>query len=135
MDALTKGNQKITEFLFDENVPFRNKTITDTMKKLLSSFRSSGHVTKVLKVTKDEITVKVNEDEFQIIWNDAMHNFYVGISRYDTIDGYLYIKENEAKTKTVQYLRDVFGLFRTRLDYNKKLADFDKKYPLFFTGF
>ena len=80
MDALTKGNQKITEFLFDENVPFRNKTITDTMKKLLSSFRCSGHVTKVLKVTKDEITVKVNDDEFQILWNDAMHHFYVGIS-------------------------------------------------------
>jgi hypothetical protein len=133
MDKLIKGNQLITDFLFDENVPFRNKTITDTMKKLLSGFRASGHVTKFLKVTKDEITIKVNDDEFSVVWNDVLNQFYIGISRYDTIDGYLYISENEPKKKTVQTLRDVFGMFRTNLDYRKKEAEFDQKYPDFFT--
>lgn len=61
------------------------------MKKLLSPFRASGHVTKVLKVTQNEITVQV--------------------------------------------LRDIFGIFRARLDFDKKMADLEKKYPKFFTEF
>ena len=132
MDQLIKGNQLITDFLFDENVPFVNKTITDTMKKLLSPFRASGHVTTELKVTKTEIIIKVNDDEFEISWLDEFHRFYVGIARCSTIDGYLYIPENETKKKTVQVLRDIFGMFRARLDFDKKMADLDKKYPNFF---
>lgn len=135
MDQLIKGNQLITEFLFDENVPFVNKTITDTLKKLLSPFRASGHVTKVLKVTQSEITVKVNEDEFTVSWLDEFHRFYVGIARESIIEGFLYIPEKETKKKIVQTLRDIFGGFRARLDFDKKMAEFDKKYPEFFTTF
>lgn len=135
MDQLLKGNTLITNFLFDENVPFVNKTITDTMKKLLSPFRASGHVTTELKVTKDEITVKVNEDEFTVSWLDEFSRFYVGIARCSTIEGFLYIPEKETKKKIVQTLRDIFGIFRARLDFDKKMAELDKKYPEFFTTF
>lgn len=135
MDQLIKGNQLITDFLFDKNVPFVNKTITDTMKKLLSPFRASGHVTKVLKVTKTEITIKVNEDEFTVSWLDEFSRFYVGIARCSTIEGFLYIPEKETKKKIVQTLRDIFGGFRARLDFDKKMADLEKKYPKFFTEF
>ena len=132
---LIKGNQLITDFLFDDKVPFRNQTITDTMKKLLSGFRASGHVTKILKVTQDEITIKVKDELFQVLWNDVMKHFYIGISSGDMIDGFLYLNGSEPKKKTVQILREVFGLFRSRLDYYKKMADFEQKHPNFFTTF
>lgn len=135
MDQLLKGNTLITNFLFDENVPFVNKAITDTMKKLLSPFRASGHVTKILKVTKTEITIKVNEDEFTVSWLDEFSRFYVGIARCSTIEGFLYIPEKETKKKIVQTLRDIFGIFRARLDFDKKMVALDKKYPGFFTEF
>lgn len=135
MDQLLKSNTLITNFMFDETTPFVNKTVTDTMKKLLSPFRASGHVTKYLTVTKDKIAVQVNDDKFEVIWNDVMHHFYVGISSGHMIDGYLYIPENETKKKTVQVLRDIFGMFRAKLDFDKKMAELDKKYPNFFTTF
>ena len=132
-DELVHGNQLITDFIFGRCTKFFNTDIEETMKKLLSGFRYSGHVTTSLTVTEDKIKLETKHETFEVIWNDAMLGYYVGISdKCDhVIVGYLYIGTKWTKKKTDQTLRKVFSFFTARIKYRKKCDEFDQEFPDF----
>ena len=132
-DELVHGNQLITDFIFGRCTKFFNTDIEETMKKLLSGFRHSGQVTTGLTVTETKIKLETKHETFEVIWNDAVPGYYVGISdKCDhVIVGYLYIGTNWTKKKTDQTLRKVFSLFTARINYLKKLDEFSQEFPDF----
>jgi hypothetical protein len=102
------------------------------MKKIFSGFRLSGHVTTGLTVTEDKIKLETKHGTFEVIWNDFMPGYYVGISdNGDDIVGYLYIGTKWPKKKTDQTLRKVFSFFTSRINYLKKLDEFGHEFPHF----
>jgi hypothetical protein len=131
---LVHGNQMITDFIFGRCTKFFNSDIEETMKKILSGFRYSGHVTTGLTVTENKIKLETKHGNFEVIWNDAMPGYYVGISdNFDhAIVGYLYIGTTWPKKKTDQTLRKVFSLFTARINYLKKREEFSQVFPYFF---
>lgn len=132
-DELVHGNQMITDFIFGRCKKFCNSDIEETMKKILSGFRYSGHVTTGLTVTEDKIKLETKHETFEVIWNDAMPGYYVGISDNvgHVIVGYLYIGTKWTKKKTDQTLRKVFSFFTARINYRKKCDEFDQEFPDF----
>lgn len=132
-DKLVHGNQLITDFIFGRCTKFFNSDIEETMKKILSGFRYSGHVTTGLTVTENKIKLETKHGSFEVIWNDAMPGYYVGIS--DPVDhaivGYQYIGTKWPKKKTDHTLRKVFSLFTARINYLKKLDEFAQEFPDF----
>lgn len=132
-DKLVHGNQMITDFIFGRCTKFFNSDIEETMKKILSGFRYSGHVTTGLTVTENKIKLETKHGHFEVIWNDAMPGYYVGIS--DNVDhaivGYLYIGTTWPKKKTDQTLRKVFSFFTARINYLKKCDEFAQEFPDF----
>ena len=132
-DELVNGNQMITDFIFGRCTKFFNSDIEETMKKILSGFRYSGHVTTGLTVTENKIKLETKHGNFEVIWNDAMPGYYVGIS--DNVDhaivGYLYIGTTWPKKKTDQTLRKVFSFFTSRINYLKKCDEFAQEFPDF----
>jgi hypothetical protein len=132
-DKLVHGNQMITDFIFGRCTKFFNSDIEETMKKILSGFRYSGHVTTGLTVTENKIKLETKHGSFEVIWNDAMPGYYVGISdNFDhAIVGYMYIGTTWPKKKTDQTLRKVFSFFTSRINYRKKCDEFDQEFPDF----
>jgi hypothetical protein len=132
-DKLVHGNQMITDFIFGRCTKFFNSDIEETMKKILSGFRYSGHVTTGLTVTENKIKLETKHETFEVIWNDSMPGYYVGISdNFDhVIVGYLYIGTTWPKKKTDQTLRKVFSFFTSRINYRKKCDEFDQEFPDF----
>lgn len=131
-DELVKGNQLITDFIFGRCTKFFNTDIEETMKKILSGFRYSGNVTTGLTVTEDKIKLETKNGTFEVIWNDAMPGYYVGISdNGDDIVGYLYTGTKWTKKKTDQTLRKVFSLFTARINYFRKRDEFATEFPDF----
>lgn len=132
-DELVNGNQLITDFIFGRCTKFFNSDIEETMKKLLSGFRYSGHVTTGLTVTEDKIKLETKHGTFEIIWNENIQAYYVGISdNGDNIVGYMYIGTKWPKKKTDQTLRKAFSMFTTRISYRKKCEEFSQEFPDFF---
>ena len=132
-DELVNGNQKITDFIFGKCTKFFNSDIEETMKKTLSGFRYSGHVTTGLTVTEDKIKLETKHGTFEVIWNDAISGYYVGITDDgDDIVGYLYIGTKWSKKKTDQTLRKAFSMFTARINYLKKREEFSQEFPDFF---
>lgn len=135
-NELVNGNQLITDFIFGRCTKFFNSDIEETMKKLLSGFRYSGHVTTGLTVTEDKIKLETKHGTFEIIWNENIQDYYVGISdNGDNIVGYLYIGTKCPKKKTDQTLRKVFSMFIARISYRKKCDEFSQEFPDFFQYF
>jgi hypothetical protein len=132
-DKLVHGNQMITDFIFGRCTKFFNSDIEETMKKILSGFRYSGHVTTGLTVTENKIKLETKHETFEVIWNDSMPGYYVGISdNFDhVVVGYLYIGTTWPKKKTDQTLRKVFSLFTARINYLKKYDEFAQEFPDF----
>jgi hypothetical protein len=132
-DKLVHGNQMITDFIFGRCTKFFNSDIEETMKKILSGFRYSGHVTTGLTVTENKIKLETKHETFEVIWNDSMPGYYVGISdNFDhVVVGYLYIGTTWPKKKTDQTLRKVFSFFTSRINYRKKCDEFDQEFPDF----
>ena len=132
-DELVHGNQMITDFIFGRCTKFFNSDIEETMKKILSGFRYSGQVTTGLTVTENKIKLETKHETFEVIWNDAMPGYYVGISdNFDhVVVGYLYIGTTWTKKKTDQTLRKVFSFFTSRINYRKKCDEFDQEFPDF----
>ena len=132
-DKLVHGNHIITDFIFGRCAKFFNSDIEETMKKILSGFRYSGHVTTGLTVTENKIKLETKHGNFEVIWNDAMPGYYIGIS--DNVDhaivGYQYIGTKWPKKQTDQTLRKVFSLFTARITYLKKLDEFAQEFPNF----
>ena len=134
MDALTRGNDMITKYLFKEGV-FGSERIEKELKKLLSNFRYSGHVTTELTVRENFIVLGVEG----YLGGEATYE----IERRDDLEGYwLYMEvgtdkgsmllDDVMKTKAVvERLRKTFSLFRTCLDYGKAMSDMSKTYPSF----
>ena len=132
-DELVNGNQLLTDFIFGRCIKFFNTDIEETMKKILSGFRYSGHVTTGLTVRPDEIKLETKHGTFEIIWNANIQDYYVGISdNGDNIVGYLYIGSKWPKTKTDQTLRKAFSMFTARISYRKKCEAFSQEFPDFF---
>ena len=132
-DKLVHGNQIITDFIFGRCAKFFNSDIEETMKKILSGFRYSGHVTTGLTVTEDKIKLETKHGTFEVIWNDAISGYYVGITDDgDDIVGYLYIGTKWSKKKTDQTLRKAFSMFTARINYLKKREEFSQEFPDFF---
>lgn len=131
-NELVNGNQLITDFIFGRCTKFFNTDIEETMKKILSGFRYSGNVTTGLVVTEDKIKLETEHGTFEVIWNDAISSYYVGISDDgDNIDGFLYIGTKWTKTRTDQTLRKVFSFFTARTNYFRKRDKFSKEFPEF----
>ncbi len=131
-NELAKGNQLITDFIFGRCTKFFNTYIEDAMKAILSGFRFSGHVTTGLTVTEDKIKLETKHGTFEILWNENIPDYYVGISdNGDDIVGYLYIGTKWPKKKTDQTLRKVFSFFTSRINYLKKLDEFGHEFPHF----
>lgn len=131
-NELVNGNQLITEFIFGRCTKFFNTDIEETMKKILSGFRYSGNVTTDLVVTEDKIKLETEHGTFELIWNEAVSRYYVGISDDgDNIVGFLYIGTKWTKTKTDQTLRKVFSFFTSRINYFRKRDEFSKEFPEF----
>lgn len=131
-DELVNGNQLITDFIFGRCTKFFNSDIEETMKKLLSGFRYSGHVTTGLTVTEDTIKLETKQGTFEVIWNENIPDYYVGISdNGDDIVGYLCIGTKWPKKKTDQTLKKVFSLFTSRINYFKKLEEIRQEFPDF----
>lgn len=134
MDALTRGNDLITKYLFDEGA-FGSERIDKELKKLLSKFRSSGHVTKELTVRKNFIVLGVEG----YLGGEATYE----IERRDDLEGYwLYMEAGNDKGSMLLYdkmdgktlrerIRKTFSLFRTCLDYGKAMSDMANTYPSF----
>ena len=78
-EELVHGNQLITDFIFGKCTKFFNSDIEETMKKLLSGFRYSGHVTKNLIVRDSQIRLETKHGTFEVLWNDAIPGYYVGV--------------------------------------------------------
>lgn len=132
-EELVHGNQLITDFIFGKCTKFFNSDIEETMKKLLSGFRYSGHVTKNLIVRDSQIRLETKHGTFEVLWNDAIPGYYVGISdNGDDIVGYLYIGTKWTKKKTAQTLRKAFSMFTARISYLKKREEFSQEFPDFF---
>ncbi len=132
-NELAKGNQLITDFIFGRCTKFFNTYIEDAMKAILSGFRFSGHVTTGLTVTEDKIKLETKHGTFEVIWNDFMPGYYVGISdNGDDIVGYLSIGTKWTKKKTAQTLRKAFSMFTARINYLKKREEFSQEFPDFF---
>lgn len=131
-DELVHGNQLITDFIFGRCTKFFNTDIEETMKKLLSGFRYSGQVTTGLVVTEDKIKLETEHGTFEVIWNDALSSYYVGISNDgDDIVGFLYLGTKWTKKKTDQTLRKVFSFFTARINYFRKRDKFAQEFPDF----
>lgn len=131
-NELVKGNQLITDFIFGRCTKFFNTDIEETMKKILSGFRHSGNVTTGLVVTEDKIKLETKHGTFEVIWNEAVSSYYVGISDDgDDIVGFLYIGTKWSKKKTDQTLRKVFSLFTARINYFRKRDEFSQEFPDF----
>ena len=127
-----KNYHKITEFIDNENVPFINRDIADTMKSIMRTFRDSGHIVSVLKVTKDEISVKskTNNETFAISWNNVTECFFVGIiDDFRNYPAYLYRGKNAQKEQADQTVRDMFQYFKARLDFRRVELALANKYP------
>lgn len=132
-DELVNGNQLITDFIFGRLTKFFNTDIEETMKKILSDFRYSGHVTTGLTVTEDKIKLETKHGTFEILLNENIPDYYVGISdNGDDIVGYLSIGTTWPKKKTDQTLRKAFSMFTTRINYLKKREEFSQEFPDFF---
>lgn len=132
-DELVNGNQLITDFIFGRCTKFFNSDIEETMKKLLSRFRYSGHVTTGLTITEDKIKLKTKHGTFEVLWNENIPDYYVGISdNGDDIVGYLSIGTKWPKKKTDQALSKAFSMFTARINYLKKREEFSQEFPYFF---
>lgn len=132
-DELVHGNQMITDFIFGKCTKFFNSDIEETMKKLLSGFRYSGHVTTGLTVTENTIKLETKHGTFEVILCENIPDYYVGISdNGDDIVGYLSIGTKWTKKKTTQTLRKTFSMFTARINYLKKREEFSQEFPGFF---
>ena len=132
-DALVKGNQLIHEYVNSGKQGFRNEVVDTEMKKLLSKFRASGHITTSLLVKEHVVRIDVADYEFDdnkylVTWHEHLGLCSVHF-RVDIDQCTIYFHDTDSKTKIRTLLRRTFSVFRTCLDHSKAIMQLNEQYP------
>ena len=134
MGKKTSDSVLIDKYLSDGGI-FGSEIIDKELKRLLSKFRYSGHVTKELTVRKNFIVLGVEsylgaEATYEIERRDYLSGYWLWMEAGDD-RGSMLLDDAMDDKALVERIRKTFSFFRTCLDYGKAMVDLSQKYPSF----